>query len=112
MFPLHEVATADMSPVFRATAITERMQLVEEVIKTFVKDRAVRIIDPLGRSRDVKDGACRIGLRPRCGGFDRSRRPGERLVRSFSMQNERWEKQGERGQMKRSKHKGIVSAYP
>src|SRR5206468_5126723 len=70
MFPFHEVTTADMSPVFRSAAITERMQLVEQVIKTLVIDRAVRIVDPLGRGRDVKNGAGGISLGARRGGFD------------------------------------------
>src|SRR2546427_261773 len=108
MFPFHQVTTADMSPVFRTAAIAEWMQLVEEVIKSFVKDRAVRIVDPLGRGGDVKNWARGISLSARCGSFNRSRRPGERIVRGFSMQNERWEKQGEQGQMTGSKHKRIV----
>ncbi|SRR6266487_1111568 len=111
MFPFHEVTTADVPPVFRTTAIAERMQLVEEVIETFVIDRAVRIIDPLGGSRDVKNWARGISLGARCGGLNRSRRPGERIVHGFSTRTKRKEKQREQGLMTDSTHKAIVSGY-
>src|SRR6266576_2624863 len=96
MFPFCQVPTPNVPPVFRAAAITERMQLVEEMIKTFVKNRAVRIVDPLRWSGDVKDRSRGIGLSARCGGLDRSRRPGQRIVHGFSGQGKRQQEQDDR----------------
>jgi hypothetical protein len=57
------------------------MQLVEEVIKTFVKDGAVRIVDPLGGSRDVKNRVGGISLGTRRSGLDGSGRTRDDVVR-------------------------------
>src|SRR5207247_9368927 len=80
MLPFRQVAAPNVPPVFRATAITERVQLVEEVIITFVINRAVRIVDPLRGRGDVKDRSGGISLSARCGGLDCSRRPCEAFV--------------------------------
>src|SRR5439155_22566425 len=101
----------DLAQVLRAAAITERRQLVEEVIKPLIKDRAVRIVIPLGRRRDMKNWARGISLNALRGGLTRSRRPGQRIVHGFSMGAERPENQCEQEQMTDSKHKVIVSGY-
>jgi hypothetical protein len=87
------------------------MQLVEEMINAFVKNGAVRIVDPLGRSRDVKNGAGGIGLGTRRRGLDGGSRTNDRVVRDLSTRAEWPENQGEQGQMAESKHKVIVSEY-
>ena len=81
------------------------------MIKPLVKDRAVRIVDPSGLGRDMKNWARGIGLSARGRGLNRSRRPGQRIVHGFSMGAERPEKQCEQEQMTDSKHKVIVSGY-
>src|SRR5437879_3618921 len=98
MLPFRQVATPDVPPVFRATAITERMQLVEEVIKTLVENGTVRIVDPLRWSDDVKDRSGGISLSARRGGLDRSRRPGQRIVHGFCRQVKRLQEKGDRAQ--------------
>ena len=79
------------------------------MIKTFVIDRAVRVIDPLGGSRDVKNRARGISLSAGRGGFDRSRRPGQRIVHGFATRAKRPQKAREHRQMTGSTHKAIVS---
>src|SRR6266852_1437753 len=76
-FPFRQIAAADVPPVFRPALITERMQLIEEMIKTFVINGAVRIIDPLGRSCDVKNRAGGIGLGALHSGLDGGSRAGK-----------------------------------
>src|SRR2546422_251641 len=105
MFPSRQVATANVPPVFRAASITERMQLIEEVIKTFVKDRAVGIVDPLGASRDVKHRTGGISLGVRSGGLDRSGRAGERLVHGFSSRAKRQQQCREQIQLNKATHR-------
>ena len=85
------------------------MQLIEEVIKPFAKDRAVGIVDPLGGSSNVKHRTGGISLGARCGHLDRSGRPGYRIVRDLSTRAERQEQKREQGQTTRLKHEAIMS---
>src|SRR5882724_2683956 len=60
--PFREIAAAGVPPVFRPALIAERIELVEEMVKSFVINGAVGIIDPLGRGCDMKNRAGGIGL--------------------------------------------------
>src|SRR6266550_1802329 len=109
MLPFRQITTANVSPVFRAAAIAERMQLIEEMIKTFVKNRAIRIVDPLGRSRDVKNRPGGISLGARRRSLDGRSRTGKQFVRGFSTRAERQEEANERGELESPEHRTEVS---
>lgn len=68
-FPMGEIATADVTPIFRAAAIgIEGVELVKEMVITAIEDWAVGIVDPIAGRGDVKDGMAGIGLRARGSG--------------------------------------------
>src|SRR5882724_923719 len=79
-FPFGEIAAAGVSPVFRPAFVAERIELIEEMVKTPVINGAVWIIDPLGRGCDMKNRAGGIGLGDRHGGLDGGGRTGNLLV--------------------------------
>ena len=84
MLPLCQIATPHMSPVLWSFPVTERMQLIEQMIIPFVKNRSVWIVDPLRGRHDVKNRARGICLGARRSGFNRGSCPGQRFVRTFS----------------------------
>ncbi len=79
-FPFGQIAAADVPPVFRPALVAERMQLIEEMIKTSVINGSVRIIHPLGRNCDVKNRTGGIGLGVRRSRLDGGSRTGNRFV--------------------------------
>src|SRR5262249_14150027 len=87
---------ADVAPVFGAVTVAEGMELIEEMVVTFVKERAVRIVNPLGGSSDVKDGASRVGLSAWYRGLDRSRGTREGFLGGFAA-GAQWQGQHEEG---------------
>src|SRR5262249_21281498 len=72
MFPLRQIATADVPPILHAASIGKRVELIKEMVITFVENRPVRIVHPLRRCSDVKNRPRRISLRARDGGLDSS----------------------------------------
>src|SRR5260221_8220666 len=56
-FPFREIAATGVPPVFRPASVAERIELIEQMVKTFIINGAVWIIDPLGRSSDMKNRA-------------------------------------------------------
>jgi hypothetical protein len=86
-----------VSPVFRPASIAERIELIEEMIKTFVKNGAVRIVDPLGWSGDVKNRVGGISLCAWRRGLDGGGCPGNRVVRDFSARAKRQQEKSEQG---------------
>ena len=85
------------------------MQLIEAVVKPFVKNRSVGIVDPLGGRRDVEDRPRGISLGARRGGLDGGLRPGQGFARGFSMRAKLPDQDGEQGQTTDSNQNVIVS---
>src|SRR6185437_14031543 len=107
--PLCQVATAHVTPVFYPACVAERIQLIEEMVKALVKDRAVRIVDPLRGRCDVKNRTSRIRLRAWRGGLNRVRRANQRLIHRFSARARGQEQDGKQRQVTRSEHEVMVS---
>ena len=59
-----------MSPVHVAPFVAIGVVLIEHVVIAAVENRAVGVVDPIGRRRDVKDGFGGIGFGAGAGFFN------------------------------------------
>ena len=67
---MRQVAAANVAPVLGPILIAVGVQLVKQVVIAFVKNRAVGVVNPLGRGGDVKNGVGGVGLSARGGCLD------------------------------------------
>jgi len=67
MLPAGQIAAANVAPIFGTAAVAEWVQLIKQVVIALIVDGTVGIVDPLGRSGDVKNRVrgIRLGARSR-----------------------------------------------